>query len=109
MASLENKSGKYVDPSPDSGALTFKGETLSPEFTMTVADPKDPGAYPISTLTYMLFYPTYQDADKAKALQSMVDWSLTDGAQFAKDLSYIPLESDIVTKVKDEVATISTK
>ncbi|HEY9657585.1 MAG TPA: phosphate ABC transporter substrate-binding protein PstS [Allocoleopsis sp.] len=106
MAALENKSGKIIEPSPEAAALAFKGETVPPDFALQVADPADAGAYPIASLTWMLFYPTYQDAAKAEAIKNMVAYGLTDGKQAAMDLGYVPIDEELAKQVQDAVAKI---
>ncbi len=103
MAAIENKSGKIIKPSPESAALAFKGETVPEDFALVVADSANPEAYPIVGLTWLLLYPSYDDANKAKALKATIDWSLDEGQEFAKDLGYIPLEADLVKRVKETV------
>ncbi|NJO42399.1 MAG: phosphate ABC transporter substrate-binding protein PstS [Cyanobacteria bacterium CRU_2_1] len=106
MAAIENKAGNIIEPSPESGALAFKGETVPPDFALIVADPSDAQAYPITTLTWMLFYPGYSDAAKADAIKNVVTWALTDGKAGAEELGYIPIDEELATKVQDAVAQI---
>jgi phosphate transport system substrate-binding protein len=107
MASLENKSGTFIAPSPESGALAFEGTTLPADFALTVPDPTNAQAYPISGLTWLLLYPKYNDAAKGKTLQAVVDWAFTDGKQYSNELGYIPLPASITDKVKAAVTKIS--
>jgi phosphate transport system substrate-binding protein len=106
MASLENKSGNIIEPTPEAGALAFKGETVPADFALLVPDPTDANAYPISTLTWMLLYPEYQDAAKKDTLVSVLKWALNDGKTAASDLGYLPVESELVTKVEAELGKI---
>jgi phosphate transport system substrate-binding protein len=106
MATIQNKSGKFIEPTPEAGAAAFKGETVPADFALQVPDSKNPEAYPISTLTWILLYPQYKDSAKKQALTDVVKWSLTDGKSAAKDLGYIPLDDDLVKKVEDTLGTI---
>ena len=106
MAAIENKSGKIIPPTPEAGALAFKGETVPADFALQVPDPTGADAYPISTLTWLLLYPEYKDAAKGDALKNVVEWALASGTTAANDLGYIPLDSDLVGKVKDKVTSI---
>ncbi|MBD3881208.1 phosphate ABC transporter substrate-binding protein PstS [Phormidium tenue FACHB-886] len=103
MAAIENKAGKLIEPSPEAGAAAFEGATVPADFALTVPDPEGEDAYPISGLTWLLLYPEYQDAAKGKALKEVVSWALTDGKGTATELGYVPLESDLVTKVEGEL------
>jgi phosphate transport system substrate-binding protein len=102
MAAIENKSGKLIAPSPETGAEAFVGEKVPADLALTVADSANPKAYPISGLTWLLLYPT-KDAAKQAALKSVVDWSLTTGKATATELGYVPLEAGLVAKVKAEL------
>lgn len=106
MAALENKSGNIIEPTPDAGALAFKGETVPADFALLVPDPVNADAYPISTLTWVLLYPQYQDAAKKEALVNVLTWSLDSGKTAASDLGYLPLEAELVTKVEAELGKL---
>jgi phosphate transport system substrate-binding protein len=106
MASIENKSGKIIEPTPEAGAAAFEGETVPADMALQVPDSKNPDAYPISTLTWLLLYPEYKDAAKKDALTEVIKWSLTDGKTAAQDLGYIPLEADLVSKVETEIGKV---
>jgi phosphate transport system substrate-binding protein len=106
MAAIENKSGKIITPSPESGAEAFAGEKVPADLALTVPDSANPKAYPISGLTWLLLYPQSKDAAKTTALKAVVDWSLTTGKATATELGYVPLEAGLVTKVKEELAKV---
>jgi phosphate transport system substrate-binding protein len=106
MAAIENKSGKLIAPSPESGAEAFVGEKVPADLALTVADSANPKAYPISGLTWLLLYPQSKDAAKQTALKGVVDWSLTTGKATATELGYVPLEAGLVTKVKEELTKV---
>jgi phosphate transport system substrate-binding protein len=106
MAAVENKSGKIVDPTPDSSAAAFKGATVPADFALQVPDPAGADAYPISTLTWVLLYPEYKDAGKKEALKNVLNWALTDGKSAANDLGYISLDDQLAGKVKTELDKI---
>ncbi len=103
MASLQNKAGNFITPSPEAGSLAFKGATVPPDFALRVADPTEADAYPITSLTWILMYPTYQDPAKGEALASVFNWSLTEGQKIATDLGYVPMPGDLNDKVKAEL------
>lgn len=109
MASIENKSGKIIAPTPESGAAAFKGETVPADFALQVPDSKNADAYPISTLTWLLLYPEYKDAAKKEALMNVINWSLTDGKPVATELGYIPVDEMLAGKVKTEIGKITAK
>lgn len=103
MASLQNKAGNFITPSPDAGALAFDGATLPADFALKVPDPENAQAYPITSLTWVLLYPTYQDPAKKEALQSVFNWALVDGKQFSEELGYVTMPANVVDSVKAEI------
>ncbi|WP_373542737.1 phosphate ABC transporter substrate-binding protein PstS [Chamaesiphon sp.] len=103
MAAIENKSGQIIAPSPEAGAEAFAGQKIPADLALTVPDPTNPKAYPISGLTWLLLYPQSKDAAKQTALKSVIDWSLTTGKATATELGYVPLEDGLVAKVKEEL------
>ena len=102
-AAIENKSGNIVPPSPEAASLVFEGETIPEDFALTVPDPANPEAYPIAGLTWLLLYPKYDDPTTAQALQSVVDWALTNGDEYATQLGYIPLPQEVEDRVVQTV------
>jgi phosphate transport system substrate-binding protein len=113
-AMLENKSGKFVGPSAESGAAAlasavFPEGTLPnsdvPNLIVWVSDPAGEQAYPIATFTWMLFYKD-QDDKKAEALRNLVEYCLTEGQKSADKMGYIPLPDNVIEKVRSASAFI---
>jgi phosphate transport system substrate-binding protein len=103
MAAIENKSGKLIAPSPEAGAAAFVGEKVPADLALTVPDSTNPKAYPISGLTWLLLYPEYKDTKKQVALKAVINWALTTGKATATELGYVPLDDELVSKVKAEL------
>lgn len=61
-----------------------------------------PGAnsYPIASFSYLLLYQdlstNINSMEKATALVDFIKWAITDGQQFADELSYVPLPDSVV-------------
>lgn len=102
-ASIENKSGNMITPSPEAASLVFAGETIPEDFALTVPDPTNPEAYPIGGLTWLLIYPEYNDPGKVQALQDVIDWALNSGDSYAEELGYIPLPQEVVQRVVETI------
>ena len=114
MAILQNKAGKFVAPSDESGkaalaSAEFPTKTLpgsdAPDLRVWVSDPAGEMAYPIATFTWMLLYKDQDDA-KAKVLRDLVEYSLTKGQMMAPKMGYIPLPDSVVAQVRKAVALI---
>lgn len=103
MATLENQAGNYIEPAPDAAASVFEGQEVPQDFALVIPDPEGDEAYPIAGLTWMLLYPQYDQPEKAAAIQSMVDWALNQGDEYATELGYIPLPPEVQQRVKGTV------
>src|SRR5919112_4294928 len=61
-----------------------------------------PGAnsYPIASFSYFLLYQdlstNINSMERARALVDFIQWAITDGQQFASELSYVPLPDPVV-------------
>jgi phosphate transport system substrate-binding protein len=98
MATLQNKAGKFIIPSADSGNLALSGRVAQvKQLDISVADPATSGAYPIPSYSWMLLYPHYRDRTKAAALREFVEWGLSRQAQdTAASLGYLALPADVI-------------
>ena len=105
-ASLQNKSGAFVAPTPESAAKALEGATLPADFALKIPDPEAKDAYPIVSLTYLLLYENPKDQAKAKAFNEFLKWAYSDGKAFATELGYLPLPEDISTKASTAIDTI---
>lgn len=106
MASLQNKSGNFVKPTPESGAATLASVELPENLRVWPDDPAGAQDYPIVTFTWVLLYKKYPDAAKLKALKDFVTYGLTEGQKVAPELGYIPLPAPVVEKCKAALATV---
>jgi phosphate transport system substrate-binding protein len=106
VATLKNKAGEFIEPTPESAAKALDGIKLDDKLVASVPDPAQKDAYPIVSLTYLLLYEQYADAQKGETLKKVVNWMLKDGKAAAAELGYIPLPDEIVTKVATKLDTI---
>jgi len=107
MASLENKKGKFVAPTDQAAAKTLETVQLPENLRAFITDPEGDEAYPIVTYTWMLVHKKYPDADKAKAVEAMVEYGLTEGQKASAELGYVPLPKSVVEKVASAADQIS--
>jgi phosphate transport system substrate-binding protein len=74
-----------------------------------------PGAdsYPIASFSYILLYkelsdnPRIDSMEKARALVDFVDWAITDGQQFARELAYVPLPDSVVQHNQETLRSLT--
>jgi len=98
-AFLENKDGKYVKPSLESGQAALAGVELPVDLRAWLPDPDGAASYPIVTYTWMLFYKKYSDPKMAEAIREVVKYCLTEGQKVSGEMGYIPLPSNVVEMV----------
>jgi phosphate transport system substrate-binding protein len=100
FAAIENKSGNFVVPSPESGASTLASVEMLDNLRIWPVDPAGAQDYPIVSFSWLLLYAKYDDAKKLAALKDFVNYGLTEGQTFANELGYIPLPAQVVEKAK---------
>jgi phosphate transport system substrate-binding protein len=107
IAALQNKSGRFVRPSPSAGMEALRSAPDVPDdLRVFVPDPPGADAYPISSYTWLLLYASYPDAEKRDALKGAVLWGLGEGQQIANEMGYIPLPRQMVALARSKVESI---
>ena len=100
MAALQNKTGKFVMPSTESGVAALANAQLPEILIAWVLDPEGEKSYPIATFTWMLFYQQNATPEKAKILRDVVEYGLTEGQKLSAKMGYIPLPDNVVSAVR---------
>ncbi len=98
-ASLQNRDGKFVAPTPESAAATLANIKLPENLIAFDFNPEGEASYPIVTFTWWLCHPKNKDG-KGAIIKKLADWCLTEGQKMSTELGYIPLPPDVVAKVK---------
>jgi phosphate transport system substrate-binding protein len=108
-ASIKNKAGDYVAPSPQSASTDAAGVTVKPDLTFKAAwASSDPGAYPITYQSWDLVYEKQPDANTAKMLQAYIGYLLGAGQQILPNLGYAPLPANIDSMAKAQLSKIGS-
>ncbi len=99
MAQLQNKAGRFVEPSDRSGqaALAGTAKQIPENLRLFLPDPDGEESYPITTYSWLLLRDRYTDREKAAALKKFVSWGLTDGQTYSRALGYIPLPAEVAS------------
>ena len=106
-SAVQNKAGKFVLPSAKSGAAALNSITLDNNLAGENPNPSAAGAYPISTLTWILAYRNGNGA-KTDDIRSTFNYILSANAQMiADDLGYVPLAGSVLNKSRIAVKRIS--
>ncbi|HTW88099.1 MAG TPA: phosphate ABC transporter substrate-binding protein PstS [Candidatus Binataceae bacterium] len=107
MATLENKSGKFVKPSLEAGQAALASVELPANRRAWIPDPPAAEAYPIVSYTWLLCYKKYSDPKILATLKSIIDYGLTDGQKSSTELGYIPLPASVISADKKALGEIS--
>ena len=79
------------------------------DFRVSITNAPGKGVYPISSFTWLLLYENPKDKAMAKTFNNFMNWMLTDGQKFAKDLGYAPLPAAVVKMEQAALAKIKVQ
>jgi phosphate transport system substrate-binding protein len=108
FAALENKAGKFVKYNDDSASKTLAAIELPENLRAFVPDPEGDESYPIVSFSWILAYKNYADANKAKAMEAVIEYVLTEGQKISGELGYIPVPPSVAEKVAKAADQISS-
>jgi len=106
-AALENAEGNFILPDDESASKTLEAVDLPENLRAFITDPQGPDSYPVVTYTWMMVYESYEDPDKAKAVEGMVQYGLTEGQEIAPELGYVKLPQNVRERVAEAADGIS--
>ncbi|RAP38913.1 phosphate ABC transporter substrate-binding protein PstS [Candidatus Marinamargulisbacteria bacterium SCGC AAA071-K20] len=110
VASLRNKSGKYIEPSLE--AVAKAANTTIPNDTRaSITDTSAKYGYPISGFTWILSYKEQnfnsRSIKQAQETKKLLEWMIGDGQRFAEPLLYAPLTPSVVKKAQKIIESIT--
>jgi phosphate transport system permease protein/phosphate transport system substrate-binding protein len=118
-AYIQNPAGQFIEPTLEStrAAVSAYAATLPKGdqswSSVSLLNAAGESSYPIASFSYLLLYkeldtnPRIDSMEKAKALVDFVSWAITDGQEFADDLSYVPLPEEVVTLNQETLAGLT--
>jgi phosphate transport system substrate-binding protein len=108
FGAVQNKDGKFLKASLDSVTAAAAGaaKDMPADFRVSITNAPGADSYPLSSFTWMLLYQQSPDKTQGKAMVDFMNWALTDGEKFAKDLGYSPLPKNVVDMELKVLATI---
>jgi phosphate transport system substrate-binding protein len=105
MAQLENKVGKFIEPTGDTGLAALMNVKLPANLRASFPDPDGTDSYPIVTYTWLLLYKNYAP-ERLAAIKGFVEWGLTEGQQYLEPLGYIKLPPKVESMAMEAVSAI---
>ncbi len=92
---MKNAAGEYVAPAIASvtaaAAAAAAKLDAKTDYRVSIVNAAGPGAYPISSFTWILIYSKQADPAKGRKVVDFLRWALTDGQAMAAPLDYAPL------------------
>ena len=107
FASVKNKDGSYVTPSPESAALAASQVTLEPNETFSAVWAGGSGSYPITYQSWDLVYARQPNANDANMLRAYLGYLLGAGQELLPQLGYAPLPSRIDQQAEAQLSKLT--
>src|SRR5271165_1995691 len=108
FASVKNKDGNYVAPSPETASAAADGSTISPTLTFHAVWATGADAYPITYQSWVLVYATQPNANDAAMLQAYIGYLLGPMQQMSGSLGYAPLPAGLDSMAKAQLSKITS-
>ncbi len=111
FGAVQNANGEFVKATTESvtAAAAAAAGNMPADFRVSITDAAGPGAYPVSSFTWLLLYEDPKDKAQSKAMVDFVKWALTDGQQFASQLGYAPLPTAVVAQELTALEKVKTQ
>jgi phosphate transport system substrate-binding protein len=105
---VQNMAGKFLRGSIEgtTAAAAAAASAMPADFRVSITNAPGDNAYPIASFTWLLFYENPKNKAAAKTMVEFMQWALTDGQKFAKDLGYAPLPESVVKLEMDALKKI---
>jgi phosphate transport system substrate-binding protein len=110
FASVQNKTGAYIAPSPASASAAADGATVATNLTFAAAWAPGATAYPITYQSWDLVYAMQPNANDAALLKAWIGYliSPTGGQSLLGGLGYAPLPSNLDSMAQAQLSQITS-
>jgi phosphate transport system substrate-binding protein len=106
-ASVKNKAGTYIAPSPSSASAAAAGATVAPNLTFAAVWAPGATAYPITYQSWDLVYQAQSSTNTAKMLQAYIGYLLGPGQKLLSGLGYAALPASLDQMATAQLSKIS--
>jgi phosphate transport system substrate-binding protein len=104
---VQNAAGKFIKA--DLSSVTQAAATVKDmpaDFRVSITNAPGPGAYPVSSFTWLLIPQQIQDSAKRNAIKGFLSWMLTEGQKYNEGLTYAQLPKGVIAKEQKAIALI---
>ena len=100
-ASLQNKDGKFVQPSQESFAAAAANADWKSQPGMGVVLTNEPGAdsWPVTSASFILVHATQDKPENAKEVLNFFNWAFENGAGMAAELDYVAMPKAVTDQI----------
>jgi phosphate transport system substrate-binding protein len=107
-ALLKNAAGRFVEPSVAGAAAAGARAASNMPADLKAIFVNAPGenSYPIAGFSWIVVYKNQKDPTKGQRLVQLLNYTVTDGQQFASALDYAPLPKAVQDLDKQAISTI---
>lgn len=108
MASVQNASGEFVQPSLESSRATIESANIPNDLKIAISstNPTGSNVYPITGFTWALARQQNDDSAKCQAVANALWYVTHEGQQQAPDLSYVQLSQDVVSHDEEMIKSM---
>lgn len=106
-ALLQNQAGAYLAPSIAGAQAAAAFPTIPADLRFYLVNAPGADAYPIAGYSWVIVYQRQSDAEKGKALASLLWWMVHQGQQYAEPLSYTPLPATMVSRDEAQIRQLT--
>lgn len=111
-AAVKNSSGNFVAPTLQSATAAAEGITVPANLGIKVKNPSNPGAYPITSQTFIVVNKDMCKAGipggeaAAKGVKKFLEYGLGSGQSILAQADYASLPAEILSKSKEAVSAL---
>lgn len=98
MAAVQNSAGNFIQADIPSITTAAASASVSEDFRISITNPPDAHAYPISSFTWLVVPLRIADEKKRQALFAFLNWALSNGQRQAAALGYVSIPKYLLAK-----------
>ena len=110
-AAVQSAAGEFVTAGTDSVTAAAAGAAadMPKDFRVSITNAPGPGAYPISSFTWILLYEDAKDKHLARGMVDFMKWALSDGQKLAPGLGYASVPQNVVQMELEQLNQVKTQ
>jgi len=108
---VQNQAGEFVVPDIKSVTAAAAGAmpNMPKDFRVSITNSPGPGAYPVSSFTWILLYENPENKNYAQVMNDFMKWALSKGQPMAETLGYAPLPDALIAMELEQLNRIKVK